>query len=99
MLTARGWVLVDWDTTLVAPPERDLWSLDPGDGSIWAAYAAATGVTPLPALLDLYRLRWDICDIAMDLSRFRRPHTGSAEDDKTWHLLDTLVAELSAAAR
>jgi aminoglycoside phosphotransferase (APT) family kinase protein len=23
------WMLVDWDTTLVAPPERDLWLLDP----------------------------------------------------------------------
>jgi spectinomycin phosphotransferase/16S rRNA (guanine(1405)-N(7))-methyltransferase len=96
MLTAHGWVLVDWDTTLVAPPERDLWSLDPGDGSIWAAYAAATGVTPLPELLDLYRLRWDICDIALDLSRFRRPHTGGAEDDKAWRLLDMLVRALSA---
>ena len=46
MLTADGWVLIDWDTALAAPPERDLWSLDPGDGSVLDAYARLTGVTP-----------------------------------------------------
>ncbi|HEY7921079.1 MAG TPA: aminoglycoside phosphotransferase family protein, partial [Streptosporangiaceae bacterium] len=48
MLTAGGWVLIDWDTALVAPPERDLWDLDPGDGSILDAYAQATGTSPRP---------------------------------------------------
>jgi hypothetical protein len=92
MLTADGsWLLIDWDTVLVAPPERDLWNLDPGDGSILDAYAAATGVRPLPGMLDLYRLRWDIADIAYDVGRFRRPHEGSADDDKSWQLLCTLL--------
>ncbi len=53
MLTTEGWRLIDWDTALVAPPERDLWNLDPGDGSILEAYADATGVIPQPSLLDL----------------------------------------------
>ena len=26
MLAADGWRLVDWDTALVAPLERDLWA-------------------------------------------------------------------------
>ena len=91
MLTAEGWRLIDWDTALIAPPERDLWSLDPGDGSIFQAYADATGVRPLPALMGLYRLRWDVADIAVDVSRFRRPHDGSPEDDKSWELLSSLV--------
>ena len=95
MLTAAGWRLIDWDTALVAPPERDLWSLDPGDGSILEAYADATGVVPQPALLDLYRLRWDITDIAMDLDRFRRPHTGTIDDDKSWELLSSLIKRVS----
>ena len=95
MLTADGWVLIDWDTALVAPPERDLWSLDPGDGSILDAYADATGTSPQPALLDLYRLRWDLTDIAVDVSRFRRPHTGNVDDDKSWELLSSLVKQVS----
>ena len=99
MLTAGGWVLIDWDTALAAPPERDLWSLDPGDGSVLDAYAGLTGVTPWPPLLDLYRLRWDIADIAVDVSRFRRPHTGSAEDDESFALLSSLVRRASDEGR
>lgn len=41
MLTADGsWLFIGWDTALVAPPERDLWSLDPGDWTVLDAYAA-----------------------------------------------------------
>jgi aminoglycoside phosphotransferase (APT) family kinase protein len=87
MLSPDGWRLIDWDTALMAPPERDLWGLDPGDGSILTAYAAATGVTPQPDRLELYRLRWDLTDIAVDASRFRRPHTGTADDDQSFELL------------
>ena len=94
MLTPQGWVLIDWDTALLAPPERDLWSLDPGDGSVTAAYAEATGTPPLPQLLELYRIRWDIADIAADVSRFRAPHEGSPDDEKCWELLCSLIAGL-----
>ena len=94
MLTADGWRLIDWDTVLVAPPERDLWDLDPGDGSILDAYAAATGVTPLPELLELYRLGWDVKDIAYELARFRRPHGETADDVKTWDGLSSLIGRV-----
>jgi hypothetical protein len=95
MLAAGGWLLIDWDTALVAPPERDLWDLDPGDGTILDAYAAATGVVPQPLLLELYRIRWDLADLAVDVSRFRRPHSGTAEDDESFGLLSSLVEHLS----
>jgi hypothetical protein len=64
MLTRDGWRLIDWDTALVAPPERDLWHLASGDGTVPGAYAAATGITPLPELIELYRLGWDVKDTA-----------------------------------
>jgi spectinomycin phosphotransferase/16S rRNA (guanine(1405)-N(7))-methyltransferase len=99
MLTADGWLLIDWDTALVAPPERDLWSLDPGDGTILDAYARATGVRPQPYLLDLYRLRWDIADVAVEVSRFRRPHAGSIDDDEAWKLLRANVEDISRQGR
>ena len=93
MLTADGWVLIDWDTVLVAPPERDLWSLDPGDGSVLRRYAEATGVTPRPAMLELYRIGWDLADIAITVSRFRRPHPGNEDDEKSWRGLPPLIAQ------
>jgi spectinomycin phosphotransferase/16S rRNA (guanine(1405)-N(7))-methyltransferase len=96
MLTVDGWVLIDWDTALIAPPERDLWGLDPGDGTILAAYANATGLSPQPSLLDLYRLRWDLADLAVDVSRFRQPHAGSTEDHKSWELLNSLIRRVSS---
>ena len=94
MLTAEGWRLIDWDTVLVAPPERDLWSLDPGDGSILDAYTATVGVTPVPALLELYRLGWDVKDMAYDAARLLRPHAANADDDKTWKLLSSMIRRL-----
>jgi spectinomycin phosphotransferase/16S rRNA (guanine(1405)-N(7))-methyltransferase len=93
MLTAAGWMLIDWDTVLVAPPERDLWSLDPGDGSVLRRYAEATGVTPRPSVLELYRIGWDLADIAVIVSRFRMPHPGNEDDDKSWYGLRSLVAQ------
>ena len=95
MLTSDGWRLIDWDTVLVAPPERDLWLLDPGDGSILRAYADATGVTPLPSMLELYRIRWDLADLAVDVSRFRRHHVGSLDDVTSWDILRSLIARIS----
>jgi hypothetical protein len=95
MLTADGWRLIDWDTAMVAPPERDLWSLDPGDGSVVATYAELTGRQPLPAMLELFRIRWDLADIAVEVSRFRRPHTGSADDDQAWEVLRSQLVGLT----
>jgi spectinomycin phosphotransferase len=94
MRDAIGWLLIDWDTVLVAPPERDLWSLDDGDGSILAAYADATGVIPLAPELELYRVRWDLADLASIVSQFRRHHVGSQDDDKCWEILCSLVESM-----
>jgi hypothetical protein len=81
------WVLVDWDTMLIAPPERDLWLLDPGDGSIAGAYRQATGRDVAPSMLDLYRLTWELSDLAGCAARFRQDHADTAEDRKDWEIL------------
>lgn len=98
MLTPEGWRLIDWDTALLAPPERDLWDLDPGDGSLLRDYAAATGVTPRPDLLELYRLRWDLTDAAEYVHRFRRPHTDSADAIESWKGLCENISRLADGA-
>lgn len=91
MRTGDGWLLIDWDTALVAPPERDLWDLDPGDGTVHAAYTAATGTALRADLLDLYRLRWDLSDLAVGVARFREPHGTTADDEQSWAILKNLV--------
>jgi spectinomycin phosphotransferase/16S rRNA (guanine(1405)-N(7))-methyltransferase len=96
MLTPGGWRLIDWDTALIAPPERDLWDLDPGDGSVLARYAAATGTSADPGRLELYRARWDLADLAACLTEFRRPHTGTENDEMTWRVWSELLERISA---
>jgi spectinomycin phosphotransferase/16S rRNA (guanine(1405)-N(7))-methyltransferase len=90
-----GWLLIDWDTALAAPPERDLWDLDPGDGTLRAAYTAATGTALRPGLLDLYRLRWDLTEIAVCLARFREPHGTTADDEESFTILKDLVTRIA----
>jgi spectinomycin phosphotransferase len=93
MLTSAGWRLIDWDTALIAPPERDLWSLVQRDAAALSAYTAATGIVPLPGLIELYRLRWDIADVAYDVAQFFRPHAESANDIESWELLNSLIRQ------
>lgn len=95
MRAPGGWRLIDWDTVLVAQPERDLWDLDPGDGSVLAAYAAATGVTPEPDLLELFRIRWDLSDIALGVRHFRQPHGRTANDQEEFSVLRQLIGNLA----
>jgi spectinomycin phosphotransferase/16S rRNA (guanine(1405)-N(7))-methyltransferase len=47
------------------------------------------------ALLDLYRPRWDVAELAVDLSRFRRPHAGTEDDETSWDILTSLLARIS----
>lgn len=96
--TPDGLVLIDWDTVLVAPPERDLWSLDTGDGRILQSYADATGTEPAADALALYRLGWDLRDIAVYTRRLRRPHEGNEDDEKSWRGMRETVARLATEA-
>jgi Phosphotransferase enzyme family len=93
MLTSAGWRLIDWDTVLIAPPERDLWGLVQRDPAALSGYTAATGIVPSPQLVELYRLRWDIADVAYDVARFFRPHGESANDVESWELLSSLIQQ------
>lgn len=94
--TAEGWVLVDWDTALLGPPERDLWTLAKGDDSIIDVYRSVTGREILSSALDLYRLAWDVAEIGIYTALFRRPH-----DDTTdvRHSAANLAATIESAAR
>ena len=73
--TAEGYVLVDWDTVSLAPPERDLWMVVGAETAVEAeAYTRATGREIDPVAVDLFTLTWDLKDLAEYLHLLRLPH-------------------------
>jgi spectinomycin phosphotransferase/16S rRNA (guanine(1405)-N(7))-methyltransferase len=82
MRTGEGYVLIDWDTALTAPRERDLWHFGLGD----------------PDLVELYRTRWLLTDVALASARFGGPHEESANDRATWNALVGALADLGSGA-
>lgn len=92
MRTPHGWRLIDWDTARIGQPERDLWHL--ATPELLATYEREMGVRVREELLEMYRLRWDLRDLAEFAEQFSRPHAGSADDEKAWELLQALVAGL-----
>ena len=95
MLTIDGWKLIDWDTAALAPPERDLWNLDPGDGSAFSGYAEATGYRPRPPLIELYKLRWDLDDVSLFAAELRGDHIEDANTTMSWENVQGLVRSLA----
>jgi len=91
LLGAHGWLLIDWDTALLAPPERDLWRPALEDESLLAAYTAVTGIEPFPPALELYRLRWDIADLAAYAYQFTAPHAAGRNEAAAWGYMRKLM--------
>ena len=90
--TRAGLCLVDWDTTALARPERDLWWVISDDQDA-ARYSRRTGWTVNQDALALYRLRWSLDDISQFLSEIRGPHQRTADTLVSWTgLQETLDA-------
>ena len=91
--TTIGMVLIDWDTALIAPPERDLWWFA-GEPACLARYEDSTGEMLRVDVLELYRLRWNLTDISLFVAMFRAPHQDTADTQVAWealcHSLDAL---------
>jgi spectinomycin phosphotransferase len=84
MISNGRHLLVDWDTALIATPERDLWDLDPGDGSVIDAYAAKTGTEIDRQALAFYKLWYDLDEICGYVSLLREEHTASDDIRESW---------------
>jgi hypothetical protein len=82
--TPNGWMLVDWDTALIAPPERDLWHFGSAEPGTFDAYTKATGREVSQPMLDYYRLSWSLDDVASFAARFRRPHADTPDARAEW---------------
>ncbi len=90
-------MLVDWDTVGLAVPERDLWMVatEPDD---LAGYAAAAGRRPDPSALALYRLRWDLEEVAIFVDLLRSPHDRTADAEQAWAGLTSSMERLTGRA-
>ncbi|MGL5928583.1 MAG: phosphotransferase [Dermatophilaceae bacterium] len=80
IITDEGVVVVDWDTVLLGPPERDLWRLVQEDPRTRQVYEERTRTGLDDDLLEAYRLAWDIADVASSVRMVRAPH---ADDENT----------------
>jgi spectinomycin phosphotransferase len=85
--TVDGLVLIDWDTALIAPPERDLWAMVDEDPGISDEYTARTGSIVDRDALDVYRLWWDISEIALFVAGFQQLHADTADTRIAFNVL------------
>jgi spectinomycin phosphotransferase len=72
--TDDGYVLVDWDTVALAPPERDLWFVVEEGTDAAERYEHATGRRVDETAIDHFRLTWELNDLAEYLNVLRAPH-------------------------
>ena len=87
--TGSGLVLVDWDTVALALPERDLWLVTTGADGAAMRYADATGRDIDGEALSMYRLAWDLTDIALFTKLLRSAHRRTADTETAWLNLTT----------
>lgn len=67
--------LIDWDTVMIAPRERDLEMVLDAEFTGWEQYRAVAGDVELDIdALNFYRRLWALADIASFTTTLRRPH-------------------------
>ena len=86
--TPAGFVIVDWDFVQLAPPERDLWDLAETDRSMLAAYTKATGNVIDSGALALFRMWYDLSEIAGYIELFRGAHDDTEDSAESWKNLE-----------
>ncbi|HEX5595421.1 MAG TPA: phosphotransferase [Micromonosporaceae bacterium] len=86
-----GLRLIDWDTVQIAPPERDLWMLAGDSDDVLVEYVRATGRPVSQAGLALYRLWWDLADIASFVEELRQPHRATEDITDSWTYLNSYL--------
>jgi spectinomycin phosphotransferase len=80
--------LVDWDTTLIAPRERDLHIVLDEDLTGWHEYVANAGSTSLDdEAMELYRRWWELSDITIPVQLFRRSHEQTEDTVASFNIL------------
>ncbi len=71
LVTAEGRILVDWESSKLAPAERDLRTL----------VDAGVETDADPAMLELFDLEWRLDEVSQYTAWFAAPHAGTADDE------------------
>jgi spectinomycin phosphotransferase len=83
-----GIQLVDWDTALIGPRERDLWMTLDASLTGWDEYRDVAGAVSLDEqAVALYRERWALAEICGYVAAFRRPHDDTEDMRESWEEL------------
>ena len=85
--TTDGVMLIDWDTARLAAPERDLWWLAREDATIVDDYQHRTRTAVDTGALKLYRLKWDLTDLASFTAQLHDPHEDNEDTHTAWDSL------------
>jgi spectinomycin phosphotransferase len=99
LATDDGPVLVDWDTTLLAPPARDLWIVDGDPAEVVGHYAELTGRDVSEVALRTYRLGWALAEVASYTHWLRGPHDRTPDTEIAWGGLAESLHDLSQRRR
>lgn len=91
LATDDGPALVDWDTALIAPRARDLWWFA-DHPAVLQHYTDVTGARVPAGDLALFRLRWDLTDLALCARDLRGPHVRNADTEIAFAALRDIVA-------
>lgn len=90
-------LLIDWDTVLLAPPERDIVHVSALPGEVWTTYSRRSGHDVDDAAISLYRLWWALAEITGYVDALRSRHDDDANTREAWKSLEVYVAEAAAA--
>jgi hypothetical protein len=84
LVTTHGPVLIDWETVMVAPPERDLWTVTAGRPELLDEYTKKTDFQVDSEAMALYALQFDLMEIAEYLALFSGAHEATGDTHEAW---------------
>jgi aminoglycoside phosphotransferase (APT) family kinase protein len=82
--SSGAFLLVDWESALLAPPERDLVDLRTSPAALDQYQEMAGGPPPRLELIELYRAWYALAETAVYVRQFRAPHADDANLAESW---------------
>lgn len=79
--------LIDWDTARLAPRERDLWFMLVDDTDVHPYLDKVGDESISAAAMRLFRMRWDLGEVAIYVSQFHAAHEDDPNTREAWENL------------